>query len=147
MLAARQGKNSVSHVMLGPTLSTQACHSFNLTHKHLLPHTHMAAMGSEQKQKGQKVPAVGFSLLDDLLLDRIAEALISQLSPLWDRRNLLSQAANLACVGNPRTTRMAQELFQSLSPHLGGATREQESCPACLQRAAGQTPVRRLAGA
>lgn len=61
----------------------------------------------------------GLATIDPRLAERVAEALISQVSPMWDKHDLLVTAANLARVGNANTTAMANKAFAHLSPYLG----------------------------
>ena len=69
-------------------------------------------------------PSKGQAGLDDLprdVLERIAElGFSSQVSPPFDRGDLLCQACTLACVGNTTCTALAQLFFAALSPRLGG---------------------------
>ena len=50
----------------------------------------------------------------------IADRLVST-NPLWDRHDVLQQACNLTKVGHSPASRiLAESLFQSLSPRMGG---------------------------
>jgi hypothetical protein len=71
------------------------------------------------KKHREEAPVPGLGTIEEQLADRVAEALISQVSPLWDRHDLLVTAANLARVGNHNTTAIANKVFAHLSPHLG----------------------------
>lgn len=60
--------------------------------------------------------------LDDLppdVVESIAELLIQQCSPLFDRHDTLQLAATLCIAGGATCTRLAQTLFAFLSPRLG----------------------------
>ncbi|EFN53706.1 expressed protein [Chlorella variabilis] len=70
--------------------------------------------GSRQRQ-----PA-GLDSLPSDLLQRVAQlGFLSQVSPFWDRGDLLQQAASLACVGNASFSELARILFAGPSPRLG----------------------------
>ena len=76
-----------------------------------------AMSGSRQRQ-----PA-GLDSLPSDLLQRVAQlGFLSQVSPFWDRGDLLQQAASLACVGNASFSEFARILFAGPSPRLGERT-------------------------
>lgn len=74
---------------------------------------------------GPRAPAAAqrpfsISLLPPDCLERIATlGFLTQVSPFWDRGDLLQQAASLACVGNRGCSDLARLLFGGLSPRLG----------------------------
>jgi hypothetical protein len=64
---------------------------------------------------------LGSLAAEPALLERIGNALIAEVSPMWDKRDLLVTAASLACVGSGATTSLSHQLFRHLSPRLGGS--------------------------
>ncbi|KAL4458587.1 hypothetical protein ABPG75_013452 [Micractinium tetrahymenae] len=78
-----------------------------------------AGSGGAAAAVGSSPPA-GLADVPPDLLSHIAQlGFISQLSPLYDRGDLLQQASMLACVGNSSCTLLAKELFKALSSRLG----------------------------
>lgn len=63
--------------------------------------------------------AASFSALPPDTIHAIAELILEDVSPLWDRHDCLQLACNLAAVGNDGTTALASHLFAYLSPRLG----------------------------
>ncbi|KAI3428759.1 hypothetical protein D9Q98_007581 [Chlorella vulgaris] len=63
--------------------------------------------------------AVSFESLPEDVLELIGNRILQDVSPLWDRHDLLQLAAILMQVGSANTRSLARMLFAFLSPRLG----------------------------
>ena len=65
--------------------------------------------------------AANFEILPPDVVELVGGCLLAQVSPLFDRHDVLQTASSLVSVGSSNTRLLAQNLFAYLSPRLGEA--------------------------
>jgi hypothetical protein len=68
--------------------------------------------------------AANFETLPPDVINLVGGCLLSQVSPLWDRHDVLKLACALVSVGSFNTRLLSQNLFSYLSPRLGEAAEQ-----------------------